>query len=164
MERKKKLEEYYEKYKNKILESNQEKNLQNFQGLILDLQGLELKIARLNNSEIDDKRISEYIFKVKQVSKLIQIIAYDIIGINNEILLNIKFLQYFLILKMMILCKKLNFNYDKEYFDEKIRNSSLRLMIEDIKFNKRKLIEDEKEIFKENTYNLSFQKTSLITV
>ena len=64
----------------------------------------------------------------------------------------------------MILCKKLNFKYEEEYFNEIIEKSNFRSKIEDIKFNKRKSIEDEKEIFEEVTDKLSHKKTSLITV
>jgi hypothetical protein len=50
------LEKFYQEYKNKILESEQEKTLTDFKERISKLNELEIKIARL---EKFDKRLEE---------------------------------------------------------------------------------------------------------
>ena len=66
-----KLEKFYQIYKSKILDSEQEKTLNNFKERISKLNELEIKIARLEkfekNSQENLKNYKEYINTAKEV-------------------------------------------------------------------------------------------------
>jgi hypothetical protein len=66
-----KLEKFYQIYKSKILDSEQEKTLNNFKERISKLNELEIKIARLEKfekiSQENLKNYKEYINTAKEV-------------------------------------------------------------------------------------------------
>jgi hypothetical protein len=117
---KKEIDDFYERYKSKILNNNQNKLVNNYKEQIYDISLLEIKLNRIKQFDFDNQEMkNDYENYINQVKTILE---QDISKFSNSNKRNMMVLKYYLSVKVYSLLKKLQIQRDIPYFMDKVNN------------------------------------------